>query len=70
MSEYSKRRYHTLRAMGRCVACGKPSKEKTRCPECMAANCKASVISNRNRIARERAELAFLKARVAELEGL
>lgn len=67
---YAKRRYHALKSMGKCVACGKPSKEKTRCPECMKALCAAAVVSNRKRIQREREELARLRKKVAELEGV
>lgn len=66
---YNKRRYHALRAMGRCVACGKPSKEKTRCPECMDKMCRSSVQSARRANKMRRKELEYLRARVKELES-
>lgn len=66
---YNKRRYHALRAMGRCVACGKPSKEKTRCPECMKKLCKCSVRYTRRANKARKEELEYLRARVKELEA-
>lgn len=69
MESYSKTRYQALRSMHRCVACGCPA-EKSRCPKCMKALCAAAVVSNRKRIQREREELARLRKKVAELEGV
>ena len=66
---YNKRRYHALRAMGRCVACGKPSKEKTRCPECMKRASKATYKWLRKANKQKNEELEYLRARVKELES-
>jgi hypothetical protein len=52
------------------VACGKPSKEKTRCPECMDKMCKSSVQSARRANKMRRKELEYLRARVKELESV
>lgn len=66
---YNKRRYYALRAMGRCVACGKPSKEKTRCPVCMKKLSAAGDLSQRKSNAKRENELEYLRARVKELEA-
>lgn len=65
---YNTRRYRALRSMGRCVACGKPSKEKTRCPDCMKKLSAASIVSQRKLNAKRKNELELLRARVREVE--
>ena len=67
---YNARRYHALRSMGRCVACGKHVKEKTRCPDCMKKLSAASVISQRKLNSKRKNELEYLRSRVKELEGV
>lgn len=66
---YNAKRYRALRSMGRCVACGKPSKEKTRCPDCMKKLSTASIVSQRKLNAKRKNEMEYLRARVKELEA-
>jgi hypothetical protein len=68
---YWKNRYESLKARGRCVACGKAAKERgLRCEDCKIKATGASKKWQRKRRDGARSELERLRAEVVRLTAL
>lgn len=66
---YWKHRYDALKDRGRCVVCGKAFRERgVRCEDCKIKSSGSTGRWQKKRRAAQQAEIARLRARVAELE--